>query len=157
MRSPRWKPSSTRPVPSLASHSGFAGGARPGRAARPHALAAGAVIAACAAFGCLAAMAEETPKGDLDLLERRWHKCVRQAFSGQPAGMPTHAAQKAALSECKSLEDQYVSAMLVAQAAEAEARRQGRQSIGARARGWASSLLSYVVEPVSTLIDAWRK
>ncbi|WP_027173770.1 hypothetical protein [Methylobacterium sp. 10] len=105
------------------------------------------------------AMAQEAPAAgvDLDLLERRWHKCVRQAFSGQPAGLATHAAQKAALAECKSLENQYVSAMLVAQAAEAEARRQGKPSIGARARGWATSLLSYVVEPVTSWIDAWRK
>ena len=61
------------------------------------------------------------------------------------------------MAECKSLENSYVSAMLVAQAAEAEARRQGKPSIGARARGWATSLLSYVVEPVTSLIDAWRK
>lgn len=105
------------------------------------------------------ATAQDVPTAvaDLDLLERRWHKCVRQAFSGQPTGLPTHAAQKAALAECKSLENSYVSAMLVAQAAEAEARRQGKPSIGARARGWATSLLSYVVEPVTSLIDAWRK
>ncbi|MCJ2127923.1 hypothetical protein [Methylobacterium sp. E-045] len=105
------------------------------------------------------AMAQEAPAAgvDLDLLERRWHKCVRQAFSGQPAGLATHAAQKAALAECKSLENSYVSAMLVAQAAEAEARRQGKPSLGARARGWATSLLSYVVEPVTSWIDAWRR
>ncbi|MFD1302937.1 hypothetical protein [Methylobacterium marchantiae] len=136
----------------------------PVRQARPPAFLAGALMASAAAsLGVVscghAAAAQEASaaSGDLDFLERRWHKCVRQAFSGQPAGMATHAAQKAALAECKPLENEYVSAMLVAQAAEAEARRRGKQSIGAKARGWASSLLSYVVEPVSSWIDAWRK
>lgn len=132
------------------------------RRTRPHALMTAAVMAGIAASaGIMAqeAMAQDAPAAgaDLELLERRWHKCVRQAFSGQPAGLATHAAQKAALAECKHLENQYVSAMLVAQAAEAEARRQGKQSIGAKARGWATSLVSYVVEPVTSWIEAWRK
>ena len=141
--------------------------AEPRRRALVRRIAPAGVAAAVLAFAALCgpvalspvALAQEAVGAppDLSVLERRWHKCVRHAFAGQTGGTPTHAAQKAALSECKTFEDAYVSAMLVAQAAEADVKRQGGQSFGSKARNWASSVLSYVVDPVSSWIEAWRR
>ena len=90
--------------------------------------------------GAAVAVADELP-----MLEKRWHKCVRQAFSGQPVSVPKRAAELAALAECKPAEDAYVAAMLSAQQMQADARRSGGETLGARARAW----LAYVLDPLA--------
>lgn len=95
--------------------------------------------------------------GDLAGLERSWKTCVRDAFGHQPPGQSRAGGQRNALDECQQQEDDYVKAVLEAQASEdAEARRGGR-TMTARAREWAASVAAYVVDPVSSWLAILRR
>ncbi|GJE27332.1 hypothetical protein [Methylobacterium organophilum] len=102
----------------------------------------------------LAAPAESTPETgvpaspDLESLRRQWHRCVRQAYSGQPVSVPKQAAQNAALAECKPAEDAYVAGVLAAQGSEGASAHDGH-SLTSRARAWMASVAAYVVDPVT--------
>ena len=88
-----------------------------------------------------AALAADTP----DTLRRAWHRCVRRAYSGQPASLDRHAAQRAALQACRTEEDATVAAVLADEGAS------GRTpaSLTSRARAWMASVAGYVVDPVT--------
>ena len=88
-----------------------------------------------------AALAPEAP----ETLRRAWHRCVRQAYSGQPARLDRHAAQRAALQACRAEEDATVAAALAAESGS------GRPpaSLTSRARAWMASVAAYVVDPVT--------
>ena len=89
----------------------------------------------------VAAVAADTP----DTLRRAWHRCVRRAYSGQPASLDRHAAQRAALQACRTEEDATVAAVLADEGAS------GRTpaSLTSRARAWMASVAGYVVDPVT--------
>ncbi len=91
--------------------------------------------------------------GDLADLERRWHTCVREAFAEEPTEHGRAAAQRNALDACKTHEDAYVAALLVARAEAARSER----SLTARARVWALSLASSVLDPVSSWITILKR
>ena len=102
-------------------------------------------------LACLAAPAlADAP--DLDELRKDWHRCVRQAFSGQPPSVEKQAAERAALARCKPAEDAYVAAELAARQAEDEARRKDGRSLTVRARALMASVAAYVVDPVTSWI-----
>jgi len=94
--------------------------------------------------------------GDTETLRKQWYRCVRQAFSGQPARIETHAAQRAALAACKTAEDEYVAAVMAADEAE-RGGRAGGGSLTGRARAWMASVAAYVVDPLSSLIGGWTR
>lgn len=84
------------------------------------------------------------------ILQKQWHRCVRNAFSGQLMTMSKAAAQRAALRECKGAEDAYLAALLSAQAREADVRRDEGPGLTSRARAWAASAVSFVAKPISS-------
>lgn len=93
-----------------------------------------------------------TQAADLDGLRQDWHRCVRQAFSGQPSSVAKQAAERAALAQCKASEDAYVAAELADRQADDEARRRNGRGLGLRAREWMASVAAYVVDPVTSWI-----
>ncbi|WP_132254039.1 hypothetical protein [Methylobacterium segetis] len=104
-----------------------------------------------------ATRADETTAGhaqDLDSLRHAWHRCVRNAFSGQPESLGKLAAEREALAACKAGEDRYVAALLAARAAEEEAARREGRTLVSRARAWAASIAAYVIDPVSSWLAA---
>ncbi|WP_336491436.1 hypothetical protein [Methylobacterium nigriterrae] len=100
------------------------------------------------------ASAAEAPTADLAALQHEWHRCVRNAFSGRPESVSTRAAERTALAACKAGEDAYVAAVMASRAAENEAARRADRTLTSRARAWAASVLSYVIDPVSSWLGA---
>lgn len=109
-----------------------------------------AIGLACIASPALADSPASAP--DLETLRQEWHRCVRQAFSGQPSSIAKQAAERVALGQCKPAEDSYVAAELAARQAEDEARRKDGHSLTVRARAFMASVAAYVVDPVTSWI-----
>lgn len=119
---------------------------------RPSVLCPAALVILLAAPAFAAAEASD----DTEALRRQWYRCVRQAFSGQPARIETHAAQRAALSACKPAEDAYVAAVMAGDEAERQAGR-GSGSLTSRARAWMASVAATMVDPLTSWIGGWAK
>ena len=83
---------------------------------------------------------------ELRRLEQTWHRCLRDAYAHQPAGQSQAREQRNALDECQEREDAYVAAIMASQASVAPARDYAQT---ARARAWASSVASYVLDPIT--------
>ncbi|MGV7034543.1 hypothetical protein [Methylobacterium symbioticum] len=90
----------------------------------------------------LGAPAAADPAG----LEQAWHRCLREAYAHQPPGQSRAGDQRNALDACKEREDAYVAALLASQG-------RGERGFGARAMGWAASVASSVLDPVT----AWLR
>lgn len=107
-------------------------------------------VASCLWVGPALAQELAGPAADLDGLRRQWHRCVRQSFSGQPAGVEKRAAERAALAACKAPEDAYVAAELAARTVEGRAEGIQRDGLTTRARAWMATVATYVVDPVAS-------
>lgn len=108
------------------------------------------VIVCLGAAPALALDSYETP--DREALRKQWHRCVRQAFSGQPASVEKRAAERAALAACKASEDAYVAAELAARQTEGTAKDTAKRKEGltTRARAFMASMAASVVDPVAS-------
>ncbi|AWN39723.1 hypothetical protein [Methylobacterium durans] len=102
----------------------------------------------------LPSAADEKATAGLSSLESRWHGCVRDVYDRERSSQSKAASQLSALDACKEHEDAYVAAILEAQAAEEKAARREGRTLTARAKAWAASVLGYVVDPVSSWLDA---
>ncbi|AWN44011.1 hypothetical protein [Methylobacterium durans] len=120
-----------------------------------------ALAAILCLFHGVAAADPELPQAEtpgLSILEAQWHRCVRQAYADQPAAQSKAASQRNALDACKEHEDAYVTAVLVAQVAEEEARwRREQRPATTRAGAWVATVTAYVFEPVTSWLGAWTR
>ena len=91
---------------------------------------------------------------ELQRLEQAWHQCLREAYVHQPAGQSRAGNQRNALDECEEHETAYVAASIAAQAAN---RAAGDPSLPTRARGWAASVASYVLDPITDWIGSLKR
>ena len=83
---------------------------------------------------------------DPRVLERAWHRCLREASAHQPAGQSRAGDERNALDECKVREDALVAALMAGHRAEDE--RTGT----VWSRTWAA-----FVEPLTAWIGALRR
>ncbi|GJD97846.1 hypothetical protein [Methylobacterium iners] len=90
-------------------------------------------------------------------LKQRWHRCVRNAFSGQPMRVDTAGAQRAALAACKAHEDAYVAAMLAAQGIERAPDRRDEEAVGSGPRAWVASVTAYLIDPIASWLAMLRR
>lgn len=88
----------------------------------------------------------DAAEAELLRLERAWHRCLRDAYAHQPVGQSQAGDQRNALDECQEREDAYVAAVMGAQAPGSPPRDHAQP---ARARAWASSVASYVLDPIT--------
>lgn len=109
------------------------------------------------------AAAQATRGSDARLapLEQAWHNCVRGAYARQPPVQSRAASQRSALDECQAQEDAFVAAAMT----EGESRSRERQgggpgrpsALAERARAWAASVASDVIDPVSSWFSGLRR
>jgi hypothetical protein len=91
-------------------------------------------------------LALDVAQDELRRIEQAWHRCLREAYTHQPAGQSQAGDQRNALDECQEREDSYVAAVMAAQAPGAPGRDQPAPT---RSHGWASSVAAYVLDPIS--------
>lgn len=101
------------------------------------------------------------PEAGLAPLEQAWHACVRDAFAQQPRMQSRAASQRNALDTCQAQEDAFVAATMTAVEARSREARAGeparRPALTERARAWAASIASDVLDPVSSWFSALRR
>ncbi|GEP03853.1 hypothetical protein [Methylobacterium oxalidis] len=105
-------------------------------------------------LACSPSAADTKAAAVLSSLEARWHGCVRDVYARERSVQRKAASQLSALDECKEHEDAYVAAILEVRAAEGKAARREGRTLTARAKAWATSVLGYVVDPVSSWLGA---
>ncbi len=93
----------------------------------------------------------------LESLETAWHSCVREAALRQPAGQSRAGAQRNILDECREHEDRLVAATMSEHARQDEAARRDGLPLTVRAGAWAASVAAYVVDPVTSWLQGWRR
>lgn len=93
----------------------------------------------------------------LAALEHAWHDCVREAFAHQPRTQSRAASQRSALDECQAQEDAFVAAAMTAETTRPQERIGRHLALADRARAWAASVASDVIDPVSSWFGAWRR
>ena len=88
----------------------------------------------------------DAAEDELRRLEQAWHGCLREASGHQPAGQSRAGDQRNALDACREREDAYVAAAMAVQAPGGPARERAR---AVHERAWASSVASYVLDPIT--------
>lgn len=94
---------------------------------------------------------------DLLTLEHAWHACVRAAFDQHSLLRSKLAAELSALDECREHEDAYVAALMAVQVAEDEAGWMRDRPVPSAAAAWLATVTAYVVDPVSSWLETWRR
>ena len=101
------------------------------------------------------------PEAGLAALERAWHACVRDAFAQQPRTQSRAGSQRNALDACQAQEDAFVAAAMTEVDVRSREARAGeparRPALTERARAWAASVASDVLDPVSSWFSALRR
>ncbi len=86
-------------------------------------------------------------------MERAWHRCLREAYTHQQVGQSRPGISATPSTSARSRKNAYVAASMAAQAA---GRSAGDGSLPARARGWAASVVAYVLDPITDWIGSLK-
>lgn len=83
---------------------------------------------------------------DPRVLERAWHRCLRESYAHQPPGQSRAGDERNALDECKVQEDAFVASLMAA----------GPAQDGRAGTVWARTWAAFV-EPITAWIGGLRR